>query len=220
MHTVRSTRLVKRTPGLLLALLAACSSSDNDASSSRSESLPGAAGRLFAMVPSAVSGVRFENRLQETNERNVFTYRNYYNGGGAAIGDLSGDGLPEIVLTSNEEGPRLFLNAGKFRFRDVTKQAGLRMGEGWTTGVVLADANGDGRLDIYICRAGPLPPEERGNELWINQGTNPDGVPTFRDMAGEYGVADRGFSIHAAFLDHDRDGDLDLFVINNSPRPV
>lgn len=204
----------------MLALLAACSSSGDDTAAHSTGSLPDAAGTLFTMLPSGTTGVRFENRLRETNERNVFTYRNYYNGGGAAIGDLSGDGLPEILLTSNEEGPRLFLNTGQFRFRDVTRPAGLRTGEGWTTGVALADVNGDGRLDIYLCRAGPLPPEERGNTLWINQGTDADGVPTFREMAEQYGVADRGFSIHAAFLDYDRDGDLDLFVINNSPRPV
>jgi len=84
----------------------------------------------------------------------------------------------------------------------------------------VADVDGDGRLDLYICRAGPLPSERRANALWINQGLNGDSVPTFKDMAAQYGVADQGYSIHAAFLDYDRDGDLDLFVINNSPRPA
>src|SRR5207302_927261 len=149
----------------------------------------------------------------------VFTYRNYYNGGGTAIGDLTGDGLPEIVLTSNQGGTRLYLNEGKFRFRDVTEEAGLKS-QGWTTGVTLADVNGDGKLDIYVCHAGRLPGKLRANELYINQGLDAHGVPTFKEMAAEYGVADTGYSTQAVFFDYDRDGDLDLFVINNSPRPV
>ena len=213
---------------LLLALLAVWLSAACSRPDERSEVVtagnaldPDVGGRLFTLLRSSVTGVRFENRLSETNERNVFTYRNYYNGGGVAIGDLTGDGLPEIVLTSNEGGPRLYLNLGQFRFSDVTKQSGLEAGaDAWTTGVTIADVNGDGRLDIYICRAGPLPPGRRGNALWINQGIGADSVPTFKDMARPYGVADQGYSTQAAFLDYDGDGDLDLFVINNSPRPV
>ena len=176
---------------------------------------------LFTLLPSSQTGVTFANRLRDTRELNVFAYRNYYNGGGVAIGDLTGDGLPELVLTANQGGPRVYLNRGGFAFRDVTRAAKLRSQEGsWTTGVTLADVNGDGRLDMYISRAGPLAPERRGNELWIHQGLDSDSVPTFAEQAQEWGVADQGYSIHSAFLDHDRDGDLDLIVINNSPRPV
>jgi hypothetical protein len=204
-----------------LWLITACSSPDGSAEVVQAGNGPDPGGRLFTLLPSKLTGVRFENRLKETNDRNVFTYRNYYNGGGTAIGDLTGDGLPEIVLTANLDGPRLYLNGGQFRFRDVTKQAGLQTSaDSWTTGVALADVNGDGRLDIYVCRAGPLPPKQRGNALWINQGVNAGGVPTFKEMAERYGVADQGFSTQAAFLDYDRDGDLDLFLVNNSPRPV
>src|SRR6184192_538815 len=196
----------------MLCLLTACSATSNP-------TLPAADGHLFSLLPSSYTGVRFENRLTDTRELNVFTYRNYYNGGGTAIGDLTGDGLPEIVLTSNLGGPRLYLNEGKFRFRDVTEQAGLKR-KGWTTGVTLADVNGDGRLDIYICHAGNGDGTLRANELYINQGLNADGVPTFVEQAAAYGVADSGYSTQAVFFDYDRDGDLDLFVINNSPRPV
>jgi hypothetical protein len=184
--------------------------------------MPAAGSALFTLLPTSATGVNFENRLVETNERNVFRYRNYYNGGGAAIGDLNGDGLPEIVLTANEGGARLFLNRGGFRFRDITDASRLKRDDGdWTTGVVFADVNADGRLDIYVCRAGPLAPDRRRNQLWINEGTTgPDSVPVFREAAAEFGVADEGYSTHAAFLDYDRDGDLDLFVLNNSPRPV
>jgi hypothetical protein len=176
---------------------------------------------LFTRMPSTYTGVSFENRLVESREHNIFTYRNLYNGGGVAIGDLSGDSLPEIVLTSNQGGARIYLNLGNFRFRDITKESGLETEKGsWTTGVVLADVNGDGRLDIYLCRAGWGDPKSRANQLWINQGNASDGTPRFKEMAREYGVADEGYSTQAAFFDYDRDGDLDLFIINNSPRPV
>ncbi|MEX2157639.1 MAG: VCBS repeat-containing protein [Gemmatimonadales bacterium] len=175
---------------------------------------------LFTRLPSSQTGVRFENRLTESRERNVFTYRNFYNGGGVALGDLSGDGLPELVLTANQGGPRLYLNGGGFRFRDVTAEAGITGKRAWTTGVTLADVNGDGRLDIYICHAGKTDGKDRANELYINQGLNANGVPTFVERAAAYGIADTGYSTQAAFLDYDRDGDLDLFLIRNSPKPV
>jgi len=196
----------------MLCLLSGCSAAADP-------TLPAADGRLFTLLPSGYTGVPFENRLTDTRELNVFTYRNYYNGGGVALGDLTGDGLPEIVLTSNLGGTRLYLNAGKFRFRDFTAEAGLHS-RGWTTGVTLADVNGDGRLDIYVCHAGLGDSRLRANELYINQGPNADGVPTFVEQAAAYGVADSGYSTQAVFFDYDRDGDLDLFVINNSPRPV
>src|SRR5881396_1169192 len=195
-------------------LLTGCSAAGDRAS-------PPVDGHLFTRLPSTYTGVRFENRLTDTRDLNVFTYRNYYNGGGVALGDLNGDGLPEIVLSSNQGGTRLYLNEGKFRFRDVTDEAGLRNKDGsWTTGVTLADVNGDGRLDIYVCKAGKVQGALRANELWINQGLNAHGVPTFVEAAAAYGIADTGYSTQAVFFDYDRDGDLDLLVINNSPRPV
>jgi enediyne biosynthesis protein E4 len=170
-------------------------------------------------MPSGYTGVTFANHLSETRDFNVFTYRNFYNGGGVAIGDLTGDGLPEIVLTSNQDGPRLYLNLGQFRFRDVTRDAGLDERDRWTTGVTLADVNGDGRLDIYVCHAGLRPGFARANALYINQGMT-DGAPHFTEMAAQYGLADTGYSTQAAFFDYDGDGDLDMFLIRNSPRPV
>jgi len=198
-----------------VCLVAACTGAAGSAAA------PAADGHLFTLLPSSYTGVRFENRLTATRDLNVFTYRNFYNGGGVALGDLTGDGLPEIVLTSNLGGPRLYLNEGKFRFRDVTDESDLRNKDGsWITGVTLADVNGDGRLDIYICKAGTVQGALRANELWINQGLNAHGVPTFVEAAAAYGVADTGYSTQAVFFDYDRDGDLDLLVINNSPRPV
>ena len=202
-------------------VLSGCSGTRASDDTPRDVSPPPIDGQLFTRLPSSYTGVEFENRLTETREQNVFTYRNFYNGGGVALGDLTGDGLPEMVLTANQSGPRLYLNLGKFRFRDVTKVVGLEADAGsWTTGVTLADVNADGRLDIYLSRAGNVEAERRADQLWINQGVRDDSLPRFEEMAGRYGVADDGYSTHAAFVDYDRDGDLDLFVLNNSPRPV
>ena len=206
---------------ILAAGGAACSGWSRDAEVIQAGQAPAAGNTLFTRLAPSVTGVRFTNNLVETPEFNVFTYRNFYNGGGVAIGDMTGDGLPEIVLTSNQGGPRLYLNEGKFRFRDITEAAGLKTRKNsWTTGVTLADVNGDGLLDIYICHAGPGDAASRANELWINQGLNADGIPTFKEMAAQYGIADGGYSTQAVFFDYDGDGDLDLFVVHNSPRPA
>ena len=205
-------------------LLAGCAGGDRQAQreAARTETAPAPDGHLFTLLPSSYTGVHFANRLHDTRELNVFTYRNYYNGGGVALGDLNGDGLPELMLTANQGddgGNRLYLNDGQFRFRDITAQAGVQGTGVWATGVVFADVNGDGRLDIYVCYAGPRAGARRANELFINQGLNAHGVPTFRERAAAYGIADQGFSTHAAFFDYDRDGDLDLYVVNNSSKP-
>ncbi len=199
---------------LLLAIVACSETKRDDAPPPASRD-----GQLFTLLPSSYTGVDFANRLTETRDFNVFTYRNFYNGGGVALGDLSGDGLPEIVLTSNEGGPRLYLNLGHFRFRDITQAAGIEEHDRWTTGVTLADVNGDGKLDIYVCHAGLQSGALRANTLYINQGVT-DGIPRFREMAAAYGIADTGYSTQAAFFDYDGDGDLDMFLIRNSPRPV
>lgn len=206
---------------LCAAFIAACSGAGATGRESRAD-LPPVGRQLFTRLPPAYTGVRFENRVTPTADFNVFTYRNFYNGGGVAAADLTGDGLPELVLTSNQGGPLLYLNRGAFRFRDVTQEAGIVFkGDGaWATGLTLADVNGDGLLDIYVCYAGNAAPNRRANELWVNQGLGPDSLPHFKEMAAQYGIADEGYSTQAVFFDYDRDGKLDLFVLNNSPRPV
>ena len=205
----------------LVATAAACSGTGESAEVTQVGDRSAPAKQLFTRLPSSATGIKFANRLTETKELNVFTYRNFYNGGGVGVGDFNGDGLPDVVLTSNEDGPKLYLNQGHFSFRDITDAAGLTSKKGsWTTGVAVADVNGDGLLDIYICKAGPGAPGERANQLWINQGKDKNGIPHFKEMAKQYGVADEGYSTQAVFLDYDRDGNLDLLVVNNSPRPV
>ena len=215
---MRKISAVRPLLSLPAALLVAACSTAKDAPSDTAA--PASDATLFSLMPSSYTGVAFENRVTDTKEVNVFTYRNHYNGGGVALGDLNGDGLPELVLTSNERGPRLYLNEGKFRFRDITKAADIENNDSWTTGVTFADVNGDGKLDLYVCHAGKEPGKKRANQLFINRGADTKGIPSFKDMAAEYGVTDGGYSTQAVFFDYDRDGDLDLFLINNSPRSV
>ncbi|WP_247232861.1 VCBS repeat-containing protein [Telluribacter sp. SYSU D00476] len=181
--------------------------------------------QLFESLSSSVTGIDFENRLLDKKELNIFNYRNFYNGGGVAIGDVNGDGLADIFVTSNFEKNRLYLNQGntpgeEWKFEDATELAGVGGTKAWSTGATFADINGDGRMDIYVCNAGNVQGDSRGNELFINKGNNADGVPVFEEKAAQYGLMDGGFSTHAAFFDFDRDGDLDMYLLNNSFTPV
>ena len=148
--------------------------------------------------------------LPESPEFNILNYLYYYNGGGVSVGDVNGDSLPDLYLSSNLDSNRLYLNRGNFRFEDVTARAGVGGPPGWKTGVTMADVNGDGRLDIYVSAVRYLTMQGR-NMLYINNG---DG--TFTDRAESYGVAHAGYSTQAAFFDYDGDGDLDLFLLSHS----
>jgi len=186
----------------LLLLVAGCTSQ-------RSENT------LFELVPSSKSGIQFLNQVDNTEDFNIFSYRNFYNGGGAAIGDLNNDGLADVFLTSNMGDNKLYLNKGNFEFEDITQKAGVAGTKFWSTGVVLVDINADGWLDIYVCNAGYKSGEKPVNELFIN---NKD--LTFSEKAAEYGLNEDGYTTHAAFVDYDLDGDLDCYILNNSFMPV
>ncbi len=177
---------------------------------------------LFKTLPAAETGIDFINRSLDKKHFNIFRYRNFYNGGGVAIGDVNNDGLPDLFLTSNFEENKLYLNLSNMKFQDVTRQSGIVGKKFWSTGVTFADVNGDGRLDIYVCNSGSR--DARGNQLYINQGVQPSkngpAVPRFVEQAKEYGLDDGGFSTHAAFFDYDRDGDLDMYLLNNSFTPM
>ena len=162
------------------------------------------------------TGINFINKVENTKDFNIFTYRNFYNGGGVAIGDINNDSLPDVFMTSNMEGNKLYLNKGNFKFEDISIKAGIEEKGKWNTGVVMADINADGWLDIYVCNAGiDKWKTQDGNKLFIN---NHD--LTFTEKAKEYGLDEKGYTTHAAFFDYDLDGDLDCYILNNSFIPV
>ena len=162
------------------------------------------------------SGISFINTIESSDENNVFKYRNFYNGGGVAAGDLNNDGLPEVFFTANSGDNKLFLNKGNFKFEDITSKAGLNNKGKWSTGIVFVDINADGWLDIYVCNAGNMmQPLLRKNQLYINNKNL-----TFTEQAAAFGLDNDGYTTHASFFDYDLDGDLDCFMVNNSPMPV
>ena len=167
---------------------------------------------LFSLIKN--SGIDFQNTVTESKTDNGFYFRNFYNGGGVALGDINNDGLPDVFLTSNQGENKLYLNQGNFRFEDISQKAGLRQDSMWSTGVVMADVNGDGWLDIYVCNSGHMKSGHRRNQLYINNHNN-----TFTERAKDYGLDISGYCTQASFFDYDGDGDLDMFLINNSPIP-
>lgn len=170
---------------------------------------------LYENISSSESGLVFSNTLSYNEQLNAYTYRNFYNGAGVAIGDINNDGLEDIYLAGNQVDNKLFLNKGDLKFEDITNQAKVASPNVWSSGVSMADINGDGYLDIYVCKSGPLEGGNRNNELFINNGDQ-----TFTESAQQWGVADKGLSNHAAFFDYDKDGDLDMYLLNNSTRSV
>jgi len=170
---------------------------------------------LFTKLEKEATGIDFINTISNEEDFNIFDYRNFYNGGGVAIGDINNDGLPDVFLTANLNKNKLYLNKGGFTFEDISKQAKVQGEKAWSTGVVMVDINADGLLDIYVCNAGYIKGDDQKNELFINNGDL-----TFTEKAEEYNLADSGFTTHAAFFDYDKDGDLDVYILNNSFIPV
>jgi len=170
---------------------------------------------LFYLLPSEETGVDFINEVKNSPDFNIFKYRNFYNGGGVAIGDINNDGLPDIFFTANMKPNKLYLNKGNFQFEDISVSAGVQGNKPWSTGVNMVDLNNDGLLDIYVSNAGNMEGDNHNNELYINNGDL-----TFTEKAKEYNLAETGFSTHAAFFDYDKDGDLDAYILNNSNIPV
>jgi len=170
---------------------------------------------LFTRLPASKTGIDFTNTISYTEEFNPYTFRNFFNGGGVAIGDINNDSLPDIFFCSNQQSNKLYLNKGNFQFEDITEKAGIGKKGKWSTGVSMADVNGDGFLDIYVCNSGDVKGDNKQNELYVNNGNM-----TFTEKAAEYGLDDRGLSTHAAFFDYDHDGDLDMFLLNNSFKAI
>ena len=170
---------------------------------------------LFKLVSPTQSGILFNNLIVETDSSNILNNEYIFNGGGVAVADFDGDAKPDLFFTGNQVPNKLYLNQGGLNFRDVSTTAGIEAPDRWSTGTTVVDINSDGRPDIYVCAA-MLPGEEsRANMIFVNQGNDPDGVPIFKEMAHQYGIDDARNSMGATFFDYDRDGFLDLYVLNN-----
>jgi ASPIC and UnbV/FG-GAP-like repeat len=171
--------------------------------------------KLFKEVSSEHSSIHFNNHIPENDSMNVLDVSNIYNGGGVGIGDFNNDGLQDIYFTGNLVSNKLYVNKGKLKFEDITKEAGVG-GEGrWCRGVAVVDINNDGWQDMYVCASIKKDPQQRQNLLYINQGLDKNGIPTFKEMAAEYGLNDTTHSTMATFFDYDNDGDLDVYIVAN-----
>ncbi|SHM41362.1 Repeat domain-containing protein [Cyclobacterium lianum] len=170
---------------------------------------------LFTSVDPAISNLKFKNELTETNNLSILYYLYFYNGGGVAIGDINNDGLQDIYFTGNQVANKLYLNKGNMEFEDITEKAGVAGASDWNTGVTMADVNGDGHLDIYVCAVVGIHGLQGKNELFINNGDL-----TFTEEGKRYGLDFQNYSTMASFFDYDNDGDLDMYLLNHSVHTV
>jgi hypothetical protein len=196
--------LIKFKPALILLFFFA-------AGCSRKQGGP----TLFKLLDASQTGIDFKNTLSPSDSINILNHPYLYNGAGVGIGDFNNDGLPDVYFAGNMVANKLFLNKGDLKFTDITNAAGVD-GEGkWSAGVSVVDINNDGKMDIYVCASFKSNPEQRRNMLYINQGNNKDGIPTFKDEAKAYRLDDNGYSTQAIFFDYDHDGDLDMYLLTN-----
>ncbi len=202
-----------------LLFVFSCSSkeSEQDSKPVQEEILPKET--LFSLLPPDKTKIYFQNQLEEGLNTNILMYEYFYNGGGTATADFNGDGLMDIYLVSNMGENKFYLNKGNLEFEDVTEISNAG-GEKrpWKTGITAVDINSDGKMDIYLCYSGALPADKRKNQLFVNQGNNEKGVPTFIEKAEEYGLASMGFSNQGYFFDYDLDHDLDMLLLNHNPK--
>lgn len=198
-------RCIPAAPLAALLLLSACGGDAGTTSDTAVD--PGK--KPFTLLRPEETGVRFANMLPENERMNILLYENFYSGGGVSVGDLTGDGLPEIFFVGNTVGNALYLNKGGMSFEDITDKAGVKGRGRWGKGCTMVDIDADGDLDIYVCNAGLYNDEKRRNELYLNNG---DG--TFTESAARFGLDDPGYGTQAAFFDMDLDGDLDMYLLN------
>jgi enediyne biosynthesis protein E4 len=174
---------------------------------------------LFTQLKPEDTGITFSNRIAESDSLNILTFEYIYNGGGVAMGDFNNDNLTDIYFTGNTTQNKLYINKTKagesLHFEDITEKAGVNGENRWSSGVALVDINNDNLLDIYVCATAKKTASQRANMLYVNQGVGQNGIPTFKEMAQNYGIADTTHTTNAAFFDYDNDGDLDLYLVVN-----
>jgi hypothetical protein len=170
----------------------------------------------FQQLKADFTGVNFNNQIEESDSLNVINYEYIYNGAGVGVGDLNNDGLADLVFAGNQVPTKVYLNEGKFKFRDVTANFNELNNNQWYSGVAIVDINSDGWLDVYLTSTANHDPAQRKNRLWVSNGAEKGEDPTYTEMAEQYGIAEDGQSVTAAFYDYDLDGDLDLYVLNNT----
>lgn len=170
----------------------------------------------FELLSSKKTGIDFENKITVTDSFNVMTYEYIYNGSGVGVGDLNNDGMQDLIFAGNMVSPKIYLNQGKFKFKDITANFPGIDDKQWFSSVTVADVNSDGWPDIYITATGVESEDKNINRLWINNGAEEGADPTFSEKAKEYGIEETGQSTNAAFFDYDLDGDLDLYVMCNT----
>ena len=173
----------------------------------------------FESISSKKTGINFVNTIKNTQSLNILNYLYFYNGAGVATSDFNNDGLLDLYFTGNQVADKLYLNKGNFEFQDITEAAQITNNKGWTTGVTVVDINNDGLLDLYICKVGDYRGIKGHNLLYINQGTNEEGIPTFKEESEGYGLNILSFATQAVFFDMDKDNDLDMFLLNHSVHP-
>ena len=197
----------------LFLLLSACQKKQKSKSNQKNQSQSIKAvtkPKLFKLLSANESGIKFTNSLKIDAVYNHVYWESIYNGGGVALGDLNNDGLTDIYFAGNQELDKIYMNNGNLNFTDVTENSGISNVRTWSSGITFVDINNDDLLDIYVCKFGPFTTlDYRKNELYINLGNN-----KFSEEAEKYGLDDRGNSIQATFFDYDKDGDLDMYLIN------
>ena len=174
---------------------------------------------IFRLIDPMKAGIDYANELTYSEEFNTYLFRSFYNGAGVGLSDFNNDGNLDIFFSGNQVDNALYLGDGHFNFEDVSQLAGITSPNSWSTGVSVLDINEDGLLDIYVCKSGRPNDLNRRNELFINIGIDENGIPRFSEQAKDYGLDILGYSVHAQFFDYDLDGDLDMFLSNNSINP-
>ncbi len=170
--------------------------------------------KLFESIAASSSNIHFANELHNEGNLNILQYNYFYNGGGVAAADFNNDGLTDLFFSGNQVSGKLYLNKGDFSFEDATEKAGL-VTTNWCTGIAVADVNNDGLQDMYVSAAGDADPLKRKHHLFINKGIDKNGIPVFKDEAAAFGLADTSYTTQSVFVDYDKDGDLDLLLINH-----